>query len=600
MGRGTAALKLMGLARVTRKLKAVTGRAIGRNRRIAARQLPGAAARDGGKLAKGLAKGAGYVALGAAFGAFGGNINSLRDDLAAEREARGIGGTAGSGGSGSGASEALPPLKTPQTAQKISNPSLASMVDQIDQLVKIAKKISDNLVSQQSLLVSESQTAVRVSKERNIEGAANDNDAIPEPSVRQEGGDIGPVSSALDEFADAISALTEALSNGLNGNAGTTGGGTAGGGGGGLGGLGTAAVTGAGIAGIAAVAKRGIGRALPGLGRIGQASRNIGAAIATGGRVAARTGATSAGMRATIRRLARPIIMKGLGKTALKSIPLAGTVVGLGFAVDSLLKGDFVGAGLNAVSGLGGPITAIPAFLASVAREIYQGVYGVFPEQDPEFASRFPEILDAVKSTAAEIITPQVEMQGGEGPPSAAEAERMMPPTPPAQTQAPPTPDAIRAPPNRRETEESGGGSRVDRSAEPVRTHVGSPTELSDSLRPFESPASSAPAAGGAMPATPVSGSSRPALPSAGADRPAAPATPVPSPATSTGEILESAAIGPNEQPAGMQELSSFVPRAQPSMGAMTTRAGYTGQGNVPDPTYRNADALLPQLMFFG
>ena len=578
-----------GLGRLTRKVKVATGRAAGRQGRRAGRGV--------GKIAKG----AGYVALGAAFGAFGGNINSLRDDLAAEREARGIGGAAGSGGSGSGATEALPPLKTPQTAQKISNPSLASMVDQIDQLVKIAKKISDNLVSQQSLLVSESQTAVRVSKERNVEGAANDNDAIPEPSVRQEGGDIGPVSSALDEFADAISALTEALSNGLNGSGGTAGDGRdLGGRGRGLGGVGTAAVTGAGIAGIAAVAKRGIGRALPGLGRIGQASRNIGAAIATGGRVAARTGATSAGMRATIRRLARPIIMKGLGKTALKSIPLAGTVVGLGFAVDSLLKGDFVGAGLNAVSGLGGPITAIPAFLASVAREIYQGVYGVFPEQDPEFASRFPEILDAVKSTAAEIITPQVEMQGGGGPPSAAEAERMMPPTPPAQTQAPPTPDAIRAPPNRRETEESGGGSRVDRSPEPVRTHVGSPTELSDSLRQFESPASSAPATGGAMPATPVSGSSRPALPSAGADRPAAPATPVPSPATSTGEILESAAIGPNEQPAGMQELSSFVPRAQPSMGAMTTRAGYTGQGNVPDPTYRNADALLPQLMFFG
>ena len=590
MGRGTAALRLMGLARVTRKLKAVTGRAIGRNRRIAARQLPGAAARDAGKLAKG----AGYVALGAAFGAFGGNINSLRDDLAAEREARGIGGTAGSSGSGgSGVGEALPTMKTPQTAQKISNPSLDSIGTQIDQLVKIAKKIGDNLVSQQSLLVSESQTAIRVSKERNAEGAANDNDAIPEPSVRQEGGDIGPMSSALDEFADAISALTEALSKGLNsGGSGTTGGG-------GLGGVAGAAATGAGLGGLAAVAKGRIGRALPGLGRIGQASRNIGAAIATGGRVAARTGATSAGMRATIRRLARPIIAKGLGKTALKSIPLVGTVVGLGFAVDSLLKGDFVGAGLNAVSGLGGPVTAIPAFLASVAREIYQGVYGVFPEQDPEFASRFPEILDAVKSTAAEIITPQVEMPESTTPPSPRALEQLTPRTPPTQTQAPPVINAVQqqtgGESSQRQQTRAGGGE----SAAPAPAATAAPA-TGGALLATPIASSAAPAATSAAPATGGAVPSAPNIPAVSSATPATPATPVPPSSTMSGEMLESASLQANEPTAGMQELSSFVPRAQPSMGSMTTRAGYTGQGNVPDPTYRNADALLPQLMFFG
>jgi hypothetical protein len=104
---------------------------------------------------------------------------------------------------------------------------------------------------------------------------------------------------------------------------------------------------------------------------------------------------------------------------------------------------------------------------------------------------------------------------------------------------------------------------------------------------------SSAPATGGAMP-------SAPNIPAVSSATPAAPATPVPPSSTMSGEMLESASLQANEPGAGMQELSSFVPRAQPSMGAMTTRAGYTGQGNVPDPTYRNADNLLPQLMFFG
>jgi hypothetical protein len=62
-------------------------------------------------------------------------------------------------------------------------------------------------------------------------------------------------------------------------------------------------------------------------------------------------------------------------KGALKSIPYAGAVIGVAFAINSLIQGDVLGAGLELAGGLGSIATAIPATSYQAAREIYSDYY---------------------------------------------------------------------------------------------------------------------------------------------------------------------------------------------------------------------------------
>jgi hypothetical protein len=93
-------------------------------------------------------------------------------------------------------------------------------------------------------------------------------------------------------------------------------------------------------------------------------------------------------------------IAKRLPKAALKaagkSIPGIGALIGLGAAAVSLAEGDKVAAGLEAVSGLGSAATAIPATAALVAKEVYEDVYGIKPEEDPEAGTRLTEVKNQV------------------------------------------------------------------------------------------------------------------------------------------------------------------------------------------------------------
>ncbi len=72
-----------------------------------------------------------------------------------------------------------------------------------------------------------------------------------------------------------------------------------------------------------------------------------------------------------------------VGKGALKSIPLAGAVIGVAFAVDRLVKGDVPGAGLELVSGVGSLVTAIPTTAYQAARDLYGEYYTHKESGDP-------------------------------------------------------------------------------------------------------------------------------------------------------------------------------------------------------------------------
>jgi hypothetical protein len=64
-----------------------------------------------------------------------------------------------------------------------------------------------------------------------------------------------------------------------------------------------------------------------------------------------------------------------VGKGLLKSVPVAGAVIGVAFGIDRLIKGDVPGAGIELVSGIGSLITAIPATAYQAARDLYGEYY---------------------------------------------------------------------------------------------------------------------------------------------------------------------------------------------------------------------------------
>lgn len=130
--------------------------------------------------------------------------------------------------------------------------------------------------------------------------------------------------------------------------------------------------------------------------RISRSTRSIGEGL---GKTAERTAS-----REAIRTLAKPIISKALSKTLIKSIPIAGILGGLAFGVSRLLDGDIVGAGLEVASSVGGPLTAIPALIVSLSRDIYNSVYGEQPESDPKSIERLKFITDEVTSVVRETV----------------------------------------------------------------------------------------------------------------------------------------------------------------------------------------------------
>ena len=143
-----------------------------------------------------------------------------------------------------------------------------------------------------------------------------------------------------------------------------------------------------------------------GLAKTGAEALEKGGAKA-GVEIAEKT-ATKVGTEA-IEKSAGKVLAKSLGKGIAKSIPFVGAAAGLGFAVSKLVDGDVVGAGLEAVGGLGSAITAIPATIASAARDVYNDVYGIYPEQDPNAGTRMDQITSIVKSMAEKMLSDRMK-----------------------------------------------------------------------------------------------------------------------------------------------------------------------------------------------
>jgi hypothetical protein len=92
------------------------------------------------------------------------------------------------------------------------------------------------------------------------------------------------------------------------------------------------------------------------------------------------------------------------GKLAGSLIPGIGTLIGAGMTVGSLLRGDWIGAGLNAVGMI--PYAGLATIPAAIAREVYSDVYdGADPVTDPLRAQRMPELLASVREQVGNWIS---------------------------------------------------------------------------------------------------------------------------------------------------------------------------------------------------
>ena len=164
-----------------------------------------------------------------------------------------------------------------------------------------------------------------------------------------------------------------------------------------------AAGTGAAEAGGEAAAKAAGGATAE---AIAESAGKVTAKAATGAAVkAGAEGASKAAITAAVEESAVKSIPKLLGD----SIPLISALPGLAFSVMRLMEGDYVGAGIEAASGVGGalagPLGAIPFMVTAIARDVYKAIYGIQPEEDPQAGERLGQIKDIAFSVVSDQVT---------------------------------------------------------------------------------------------------------------------------------------------------------------------------------------------------
>jgi hypothetical protein len=319
---------------------------------------------------------------------------------------------------------------------------------------------------------------------------------------------------------------------------------------------------------------------------VNKAKEAAGAALSGTGKVS----------KAAIEKVAGPLVRSAMGKTAIKSIPLVGAAAGGLFAIGKLLQGDVVGAGLEAASGLGGPLTAIPSMVASLARDTYMGVFGVAPESDPMFGMKMglvTGVLTTLVTSALSNLTGSDEKAPASDATKAPDIPTTAPKAAPAQAtkQSAPTPSALAdtggAGSQAAAGGESGGaGSQAAAGGESGGSQAAPSGGSSASPAPTPQPAGS----GGSDAATqspmaqaPVTGLSP------GASKP------VEQPGTKSGAAI--AAASADTSPAGSMQGGGGTSMPRPS-NTPTTKGRAKGMGNVPEPTYLGMGDIVKQLYF--
>ena len=318
---------------------------------------------------------------------------------------------------------------------------------------------------------------------------------------------------------------------------------------------------------------------------------------ATKGAAVKGSALTGQALKKAITRVAGPKIGKALASTGIKSIPVLGAIAGLGFAASRLPDGDFLGAGLDAVSGLAGPVTAIPAMVASLSRDIYSEVFGIQPETDPQFGERMAMVQGTVKGLVENQIGKRVQPKGSAVGPAA--EKKAAPPVAVKQTGSAPASQAAANPPPK--------PTPADAISRPSSAASDTSGSKGGSPPPASGPSAAPPVSSGSQPAPPSpSGSGEPQAPtaatsSASTPEPVGASPPVTAmsvpPATSTGTQIAAATSAAENVGVSKPKIGSATAPIRPAT-KPTTKTGAKGMGDVPEPTYQGMGNIAKQLYF--
>jgi hypothetical protein len=190
-------------------------------------------------------------------------------------------------------------------------------------------------------------------------------------------------------------------------------------------------------------------------------AKNVGGDVAqASGESLAKAGAAEASEKvalkagkATVKTAGKEVVNKAIGKAAgkvgLKMVPALGAVVGAGFALGRLFKGDFAGAAAETAGIFMPSATGLAVDIPLMARDVYNEVYGTddnpFPHDSDMvtagsgYGEKYKEIYDSVKSflsdteelseVAAEGETPSSDIAGAPEPLASAPGTQTATPT---------------------------------------------------------------------------------------------------------------------------------------------------------------------------
>lgn len=505
-----------------------------------------------------------------------------------------------------------PPLDIPERVSKVSNPTISSLEKQLKAIAKTAADLGVITKKQQEQLLKEALKTEAATKEQQLEQP----DATP-LAAEGVGDSIGPADSAVEQLLQSLRGLQDIIDDKVRDAQQTT--------------TGNLFMEGMldslGLGGVkqARAAKRATPQLNKGFKQTSggafldtktgkyvkpeQALKNFKTvdpshlskaakarqATAVLGKSSSRvasalgsvTGKVSAGAKIgkeAIAKIAKPLVTKSLVKTGIKSIPIVGAVAGGIFALGRLLKGDVVGAGLDAASGLGGPLTAIPALVLSLSRDVYTGAFGVAPETDPQVGPRMALVKGTVEDLAKEALSQKVT-RPSQG--ATATRQKQASITPPAPSASPAAPAGGAAAPQATQT-----------AAPPPSSAAPAPSQSGGGAAPQQATAAAQPEPGASESGGTAQQVSEQAvgkkLEGEEGGAPSASAA-APEVKSITGEkILQaSTEAPPTAASMGMTGSSPPKPATLP-----TTKGRAKGMGDVPEPTYVNLGSIAKQLYF--
>lgn len=522
----------------------------------------------------------------------------------------------GSGGTSSTFDVVMPQKSSDPTYRYETNASLSSITEQVKTLSRIATQLLSSNKKQETALVE----GISTREQQSQEGILETDDASMVQGSDIGGESIEALESEADRLVAAIRLLRDQIENGGgNGEGGEDGeeGGEDGENGEDEGGISAGGLIAGGVAvgalalgtvanagemigeGIVDASKAAIDAGEKAFSATKKAAGTVSDAFSkTASKIAEALGFSSAqakennegaaaegtGAKQKIREVARPLVTEAVEKAGISDITVTSNQGGLFGAISNLLSGDPEGAGVDNASGMDNVVRALPALVDSVSRDVYYGVYGVYPEQDQMAGDRLPE----VKNIVNDQITRQLQTTIQRERESTAEVESLPAPTPSMEAPA---------------MEESASAPQV--SAPPPSPAAGAGAAASTSAPTPSGGGSSAGAEGGGSPPAGPAGGATPEPPSddmdispqvvgggAGAAGGGAPV-----PASGFGAQIasasESSELASAQNRFGMPAMSPRMP-----VYMSTSRPNATGMGDVPEPSYMNAGELMSTVYF--